>query len=185
MSEEKKTGMRKGAFAVRCIDSVLLAGLALFFFLNPSFYQNKPADADTAVIHAGRIVYVLVLSAGGFAAVWMPNPLKGKVKDRVGILLSFLTMPLVVFPLEYANIRTHMLPPDVFVMIGEKKLLLTGAVIFLFFCKRGESCLAATPAALFSGKSTGISNVAHSSCGKIEVDQPTCSPFAAASIAAA
>ena len=134
MSEEKKTGMRKGAFAVRCIDSVLLAGLALFFFLNPSFYQNKPADADTAVIHAGRIVYVLVLSAGGFAAVWMPNPLKGKVKDRVGILLSFLTMPLVVFPLEYANIRTHMLPSDVFVMIGEKKLLLTGAVIFLFFC---------------------------------------------------
>ena len=118
------------------IGTFLLAAPLVWFFAHPELCHNIYILEDgTQVSRLATVkcAMMVLLAAAGLAAVWVPCPkLSERTQKVVGILGFLVTSVVMVFALEYANIRKHRMPLKVLQALGKKKLLLTWIVVILF-----------------------------------------------------
>ena len=127
----QKRGIRVGAV----VGTVLLIVPLVWFFTHPDLFHvtNVAADGTEVVSFSiKRIAIMAILAVLGLGALWAPFSLPEKWKKPVGIVGFFATGIIIVFVLEYANIRAHRAPWWVVRSIGWEKLFLTWIVVFLF-----------------------------------------------------
>ena len=118
------------------IGTFLLAAPLVWFFAHPELCHNVYILEDgTQVSRLATVkcAMMVLLAAAGLAAVWVPCPkLSERTQKILGILGLLVTSVVMIFVLEYANIRKHRMPLAVLRALGKKKLLLTWIVVILF-----------------------------------------------------
>ena len=118
------------------LGTVFLLAVAVYYFAHPDFYLNVNLRTDGEEIQTGtdflQIVLVILFTALGAAALWVPCFLNEKQKKIHAVLGFWLTSVVMIFVVEYANIRAHRYFWWVVYYIGVKKLFLTWVVVILF-----------------------------------------------------
>lgn len=127
----KNKRLRTGAV----LGTVLLAAVVVFYFAHPEFYLNVSYKTGSGERVSGnlytQIAAVILLAAAGTAALWVPCRLSGRLRKLYAVLGFLMTGGVMIFVLEYGNIRKHRTPWQVVQALGLKKLFLTWTAVFL------------------------------------------------------
>ena len=133
--ESEFSGFQKKRIRIsKVIGSVILALVLVWFFTHPDLYHNVIIKADGSQrvsLARFKILMMIVMAAAGMIVLWTPCFLPQKLRRVYAIVTFLMTSVIMIFALEYASIRRHRTPLQVWHDIGYRKLFLTWIAVIL------------------------------------------------------